>query len=72
MKKTSETLITRKESIQEPVNPSKMAKEDTTLDVEKLVQRKELHCFGIRYTTDVVLLRKLMVTMILQVKLMVV
>ena len=46
--KTSDTLIMRKETIQEPVNPSKRAQEDTIPDVGKLVQKKELHCVGIR------------------------
>ena len=46
-KKTSDTFITRKETIQELFNPSKRAKADTILDVEKIVQKKELHCFGI-------------------------
>ena len=32
-KKTSDTLITQKETIQEPVNPSKSSKEDTIPDV---------------------------------------
>ena len=35
IKKTPETLILRKEPIQEPVNPRKRAKEDTITDVEK-------------------------------------
>ena len=40
IKKNSDTLITRKESIQEPVNPSKKAKEYTIPDVEKVLQKK--------------------------------
>ena len=47
-KKTSETLITGKEIIQEPVNPGKRGKDDTIPDVEKLIQRKHLHSLGIR------------------------
>ena len=34
-KKTSDTLIRRKKSIQEPDNPSKRAKEDSIPDVKK-------------------------------------
>ena len=70
--KTSDTLITRKKTIQEPVNPSKSEKYDTITDVEKIFQKKELHCFGIRYTTKVVLIRRIVVPTIHQVKLMVV
>ena len=33
-KKTSDTLITGKDTIQEPVNPSKKAKEDTIPNLE--------------------------------------
>ena len=47
-KKISDTFITRKENIQEPVYPSKRAKEDTIPDVEKVFQNKELQHFGIR------------------------
>ena len=36
-KKTSGNLIVTKETIQEPVNPSKLSKKDTITDVEKLV-----------------------------------
>ena len=38
--KTSYTLITVKESIQEPYNPSKRAKEDSIPDVEKISPKK--------------------------------
>ena len=37
-KKTSKTLITGKESIQEPDNPSKRAKYDSIPDVEKIIK----------------------------------
>ena len=47
-RKTSDTFIMRKETIPEPVNPSKGAKDDTIPDVEKVVLKKQLHCFGIR------------------------
>ena len=39
-KKTSDTLITQKETIQEPVNPSKSSKEDTIPDVEKSIPKE--------------------------------
>ena len=35
IKKTPDTLITRKQPITEPVNPSKRSKENTLTDVEK-------------------------------------
>ena len=38
-KKTSDTSITGKEIIQEPYNPSKRAKEDSTPDVEKSIKK---------------------------------
>ena len=44
-KKPSDNLITRKETIQEPVNPSKGAKEDTVPDVEKSSPRETLPSF---------------------------
>ena len=46
--KTPDTSIIRKEHIQEPLNPSKRTKEISLTDVEKLVLKKHLHCFGIR------------------------
>ena len=38
IKKTSETLITGKESIQEPYKPSKREKEDSIPGVEKITR----------------------------------
>ena len=35
IKKTSDALIAGKETVQEPVNPNKSAKEDTIPDIEK-------------------------------------
>ena len=72
IKKTSDALITRKETIQEPISPSKRSKYDTIPDVGKEAKNKDLQRFGIRYTTKVILMRRLMVLMILQVKLIVV
>ena len=39
-KKTSETYITRKETIQEPIKPSKRTKEDTITDAEKSIPKE--------------------------------
>ena len=61
----------RKETIQEPVNPNKWAKSDTIPDVEKVVLKKQLHYLDIRYTTKVVIIRKIVVIMIHPVKLVV-
>ena len=71
-KKTSDTLITRKETIQEPVNTSKWAKYDNITDLEKLFLKKHLHCFGIRYTKKVIIIRRLVVLTIHPVKMVVV
>ena len=38
-KKISETLIKGKESIQEPVNPIKRAKEDSIIDEKKIIKK---------------------------------
>ena len=46
--KTSDTLITKKETIQGPANPSKRARYYTKPDVEKVVLNKHLGRFGIR------------------------
>ena len=46
--KTSDTSIKVKESIQDPVNRHKRNKEDSIPDVEKVVQKKHIHCFKIR------------------------
>ena len=70
-KKTPYTYIKGKEVIQEPDNPSKRAKDDSIPDVEKLV-KKNLHRLKIRKTTLVILMRRLVVPMILQVTLIVV
>ena len=43
--KTPDTLIIKKEPILEPVNPRKMAKEDTITDVEKLSPKKRSPSF---------------------------
>ena len=43
--KTSDTLIMRKDPIQEPVNPSKRAKEDNIPDVEKNSPRETTPLF---------------------------
>ena len=40
IKKTPDTLITRKETIQEPIHPCKMEKEYTIPDVEKVVKKR--------------------------------
>ena len=70
--KNPDTSIIIKQNIQEPVSPSKRAKENTLTDVEILVLKKDLQRFGIRYTTKVILMRRLMFMMIHQLKLMVV
>ena len=48
VKKTSDTLIMRKDPIQELVNPWKREREDNIPDVEKLFLKKKSHCFGVR------------------------
>ena len=47
-KKTSDNLITTKETIHETLNPSKREKEDNIPDLEKLVQKKHIHHLKIR------------------------
>ena len=69
--KTSDTSIAVKESIQEPYNPSTRADEDGIPDVEKFNQIKHLHQLKIRKTKLMILMRRLMVPKILQVKLVV-
>ena len=69
-KKTSYTSIKGKYSIQEPDHPIKRAKEDSIPNVEK--RKKHFHCLKIRKTILVILIRRLVVPIILQVKLMVV
>ena len=70
--KTPEISIIRKQPIQEPVNPRKSEKVNTLTDVEKGDPRKHLQCFGIRYTKKLILMRRLKVLTIHQVKVMVV
>ena len=70
-KKTSESSITKKESIQGSDNPNKMSKGDNIPDVGKLV-KKHPHRLKIRKTTLMILTGRLVGTVILQVKLMVV
>ena len=47
-KNTSDISIITKKPIKEPVEPSKRAEEITLTDVENIVLKKHLHCFGIR------------------------
>ena len=47
-KKTPDTLIIRKQPIQEPFNTRKRAKENTLTDVKQLVLKKHLQLFVIR------------------------
>ena len=47
-KKTSDTLITWKETIQKPVNPSKKGKMWYYTWCRKIIQEKDLHCLVIR------------------------
>ena len=68
-KNTLDTSIKVKESIEETENPSKRSKEDTIPHVGK---KKHLHHLKIRKTELVIIIRRRVVTMILQVKLMVV
>ena len=72
IKKTLETLIKGKESIQEPDNTSKRAKEDIVPDEKKHNNKKQLHHLKIRKTILVVLMRRHVNPIIIQVKLMVV
>ena len=60
-----------KESIQVPDNPSKRAKDDSTID-EKNMIKKHLHHLKIRKITLTVLMRRYVNPMIIQVILMVV
>ena len=69
--KTSETLIKGKESIQQPDNPSKRAKEDSIPDEKNLIKNHLQH-LKTRKTILAVLMRRHVNPMILQVKLMVV
>ena len=69
---TSDTLIKGKEIIQETDKPSKRANEDSIPDVEKIIQKKHLGHLKIRKTALVILIRRRVVPMILQVQLMVV
>ena len=71
-KNTPDTLIKGKESIQETDKPSKRANEDSIPDVEKIIQKKHLGHLKIRKTALLILIRRRVVPMILQVQLMVV
>ena len=63
-------MIIRKQHIQEPVNPRKRAKENNLTDLETVVLNKRLQRFGVGYTTKVILMRKLVVLTVEQVKMM--
>ena len=63
-------MIKGKESIQEPENPSKRAKEDSIPDEEKNHNKKHLHGLKIRETTLVILIRRRVNPMIIQVKIL--
>ena len=70
-KKISENLIKGKDSTQEPENPSKRAKEDGIID-EKHNNKKHLHHLKIKLTSGVILMRRHVNMMILQVIMMLV
>ena len=48
VKKISETLIKRKDSIQEPDNQRERAKEDSIIDEKHIMQEKHFHHLKIR------------------------
>ena len=66
------TLIKRKEIIQEIYNPSKSSKEDIIPDLEKNNPKKHINHLKISKTILVILIRRRVVPMIIQVKLMLV
>ena len=68
-KKTSDNLIKGKEIIQVPYNPSEREKEDIIPDVENNNNHKYLHHLRIRETILVILMGRLVVPVIIQVKL---